>query len=530
MITKEGSETVQYPLKDYYDKSRLTEVRFAFGTRTELAITTSLGAPAYTLLRGEDPENHAFLFRLTPTDAATQLARESVVVFNRDHRIEMSAVLLPGRAGASQRKEPAVRFKAVIKRAQRFDPETDDPVLYFLRSRIPESRYIASSGPDNGFPNERDVVANTAHMRAATREMAQLLWVYEGLCSVVASMSMPAVVAAASRPAKLPPLDRRPKEPPTDLDMDGLTKQLAGLPALTANRSTAKKSINYDTFIKWLCDGPDIKWDACINSIHNFVSSGINSDQKTDMKFLSTSHDDVLQQIATMARLSTDVFKKKIDGHANGLAALTSPHNGAIAVASADLNTLPYFGYKMTQWLLSSVELQKPTLRAGVKYVECQFSTSGLKSTYMTDVLMAVSRKAYIDPWHEMFGSDASAWPPWLTSYSIGKHFNLGWATPGTIVDKQVSVKLNTTYKVRFVCEAFRRSFEGADPMEARRPGVEASLAGVSVNRRFLDANRRFKLEPAALGIKRGGGIDKKPRKAAPHRAKPAKVLAARSV
>jgi hypothetical protein len=193
----------------------------------------------------------------------------------------------------------------------------------------------------------------------------------------------------------------------------------------------------------------------------------------------------MLKQIATMAKLATDVFSDKMNGEQNtGLASLTSPYNYIIAndpLHTLDLNIPAYFGYKMTQWLLSTFEQdtlliakrdqntrQRPNLRARLTHVNCQFYATGLKSTYTTDVLMEITRKLFIEPWMEMFGPNN--WPRWLNDYSLSAHFtNVPWTTKSTINDKQVSVGLNINHKTRFVYHAFWDKLEGSDPTVASK-------------------------------------------------------------
>ena len=227
-------------------------------------------------------------------------------------------------------------------------------------------------------------------------------------------------------------------------------------------------------------------WATCINIIHNHISSNVKSSKKQQVRFGSSSHDNMLKQIATMAKLATYVFTQKMDSAPTGLASLTSPYNYIIANDPSkplDLNTPAYFGYKMTQWLLSTFEQdtlliakrdqntrQRPNLRSRLRHVNCQFYAAGLKSTYTTDVLMEITRKLFIEPWMEMFGPNKTTWPAWLQNYSLSAHFtNVPWTTKSPINDKQVSVGLNINHKTRFVYHAFWDKLEGSDPTVASK-------------------------------------------------------------
>ena len=243
--------------------------------------------------------------------------------------------------------------------------------------------------------------------------------------------------------------------------------------------------MTYDVFKTWLTTTTHTDWATCINHIHNFIASETKSDKKQQVRFGSSSHDSMLKQIAAMAKLATDVFSDKMKAEQKtGLASLTSPYNYIIAnnpENPLDLNTPAYFGYKMTQWLLSTFEQdtlviakrdqntrQRPNLRARLRHVNCQFYAAGLKSTYTTDVLMEITRRLFICPWQEMFGSNN--WPAWLKDYSLSAHFtNVPFTTKSPVNDKQVSVGLNINHKTRFVYHAFWDKLEGSDPTVASK-------------------------------------------------------------
>jgi hypothetical protein len=573
--------TVQYPLKGNFNKELYTNARFTIKKSSKQTIGQDAKTPLYTLLRGEDPENNSFFFRITPFQdenaIITQMVRECVVVFNKSHRLEMSSVKLPGQMKENSHMALGAHDDSysVIKKLSKFDSAKHDPTLYFLRSKYPASRFITPSGDDDGFPNERDVVAMTSHMRGATWEMAQLHWAYEGLCSVVASMVMvdsskiPKTKMGAPRPYRpklqLAPLGTTPgvvkadqplattqeddtqdeaQEDPPPVDIPRFDpKTLEGYDPTTQlnrdefgryntsnlrssadrNADPIKRWTNDSEFITWLLNPKTTpkKWETCINNIHNYVSTGLHSDEKAEMKFSSTSHDATLKQIARMAKLATDVFTIRMKYETTtGLKQLTSLHNSIIAVA--DLDSPAYFGYKMTQWLLSSVEMQtlliakkdqntsQKNLRARLRHVNCQFYTAGLKSTYTTDVLLGITRKRFISPWQVMFGCDEADWPAWLKAYSIQTHFtNVPWAVG--IDDKQVSVVLDITYKIRFTFNAFRRKFEGSDPTVASKKMAEAVVKLKSTKGMIAKKGRhttRKVLQPVT-GEKKGRLLDK---------------------
>ena len=204
------------------------------------------------------------------------------------------------------------------------------------------------------------------------------------------------------------------------------------------------------------------------------------------------SYDDLILSISSSAAKATAEFEKmhKKDenkGKVYELSNLSSPYNSFIQSASTktiDLNTPRYFGYRMTQWLLSEVEKktllipkydanapQSKILRGKLRNVQCDLSRSAIKTTYKTDVLMEMVRKAFLDPWRLVYPyNDVDKLPEELMKYSLKFHYpTLTWAVKGPMQDKQISVILKSKHMVRFTFHAFRRSFVGCDPVVASK-------------------------------------------------------------
>ena len=209
---------------------------------------------------------------------------------------------------------------------------------------------------------------------------------------------------------------------------------------------------------------------------------------KTD----SMSYDDLVLSIAWSAATATKMFQKM---HANGanagkeyeLSNLSSPYNSFIQSVSneqIDLNKSLYFGYRMTQWLLSEVEKktllipkydanapQSKILRGKLRNVQCNLSRSAIKTIYTTDVLLEMVRKAFLDPWRLVYPyNNVSKLPVELQTYSLKTLYpTLTWAVPKTLPDKQISVILKSKHMIRFTFHAFRRNFVGCDPVVASK-------------------------------------------------------------
>ena len=119
--------------------------------------------------------------------------------------------------------------------------------------------------------------------------------------------------------------------------------------------------------------------------------------------------------------------------------------------------------------------------RAQLKRVNCALSRSAIRTTYTTDVLLALTRKSFIDPWGVIYEKVENL-PVILKAYSLVDIVkNAGWAVKDTIQDKQVSVVLDSTHMVRFTFHAFRRDFHGLNPVAASK----AMRNAVSKPRKF---------------------------------------------
>ena len=215
------------------------------------------------------------------------------------------------------------------------------------------------------------------------------------------------------------------------------------------------------------------------------VSKSINKEEaKVNIALLG--HDEVLISIAAMAARITANFKEMMvdiqDKRVN-LGELISGYNADLGLGSAEYNTHPYFGYKLTQWLLSQVESNTKLIpfheeytpsrvefRAQLVNVNAKFHRSAIKTTFTTDVLMRLKRKSYIDPWGLIFGKETlhAQLPAKLQAYSLSTAVtNAPWAKKGTMTDKEISVHLNHTYMAKFTYDAFRHRFHGSDPVVA---------------------------------------------------------------
>jgi hypothetical protein len=231
-------------------------------------------------------------------------------------------------------------------------------------------------------------------------------------------------------------------------------------------------------------------------------------------------HETMLLAIAVMAAKITDLFKnlkytvkskpgEETDSQDTAeshieiqyrLANLVSPYNSTIAGLTSDkYNTADYFGYKLTQWLLTTVEKctmlipkkdvntpRSKEYRAQLRRVHCTLSRSAIRTTYTTDVLLGLSRKTFVDPWGAIYES-VERLPDKLQGYSLREKVqNAGWAIAGSIADKQVSVVLKSTHMVRFTFHAFRRDFHGINPVAVSNEKKN----GVSKLRKFKKSKK----------------------------------------
>ena len=551
-----SKKSMHYSLKEQIHKDRCLHAKFMVeDLKTVELISESL--TKYTLLYGRDLGNHSFLFRVTPANQGdiTPMIRECMVVFNRSHRLEISSVILPG---ANQATQTSVNkqddlFK-IIKKNTPFQT-IYDPTLYFLRYKFPASRYIASVGADDGFPNETDVVSMTSHMSACTWEMAQLHWVFEGLCSVVVSLVIGKYAMNESEklmdggslltdtpqpsgiPKLMPLIDENgdiiletPEETDVEDRNDGFVSKFSdSLSHGMKLRAYPMDFLTKEEFVRFLI-GPEntYPWEENLNLVHSWVHCDITSEKKTGVKLGSSDHDTMLKQIAKMAKLATEAYKLRNPReyqNAPALAKLNSPYNDSTLLSKLDhpeILTAEYFGYKMTQWLLSEIEkctvlvpkkdqnTPHAQLRAGIRDVNCQLYTAGIKSTYTTDVLLDITRKSFISPWEVMYGEDEASWPGWLKAYSLKKHFcNVHW----TGSDKRISVVVGITHRVRYTFHAFKRRVEGVKVI-AKAPKKVESISvpngssikvndGTAYNKGLPGINWSVR-KPASSGFKKG--------------------------
>ena len=197
------------------------------------------------------------------------------------------------------------------------------------------------------------------------------------------------------------------------------------------------------------------------------------------------------------------------------LANMISEYNSYVRIHD-DINQAKYFGYKLTQWLLSEVEKctiiipkydayakQRVILRGRLRSVQCDVSHSAIKTIFSTDVLLDMVRKTYIDPWGLIYPyGDVSKLPPKLKEYSLkGDSIYPTWANKTKMNDKQVSVILESKHMVRFEFHAFRRKFHGADPVVASKQIEKMASTG----KRMSKKARKVQIETleAALTPKR---------------------------
>ena len=570
-----GQISVQYPLKNPYHQEKYSNARFCVSGCKKLDIGKSTTIK-YSVLYGVDPDNHAYFFRVSPVEQAKgaspenepigkiEAIKEGVIVFNRSARLDISSIAPPS---VEKRTTPVVdsedKDKTYTAITETFNQANHDPTLYFLRSKFPASRYIRPTGSSNGFPDDADVVLMKAHKRMCTWQIARLHWVYEGLCSVIASMVLGKAgtgqAAAEPESSAAPPPERKPhfveplKNPPANPDMptvgespggrmgsvpkehdddeskvpeehedddekraekqDPLVERDAeGTPASKFTKSTSGMGITrvglrvgysrdpetMENFVSHLVSttesgnkATDLSWKQCCNFIHNYITSGKASTKDPDTRLGSYNHDDMLKQIARMAKLATDVYKAKSEGHAesgSALKNLSSAYNNVLGIG-IDCNEIKYFGYKMTQWLLSELEVKDTTLlipkkdqgvaqskhlRVQLRDVNCQLYTTGHRSTYTTDVLIDMRRRAWIHPWLLMFGEDKAKWPGWLTGYSLETHFSNAPSKKIAMSDKQVSVTLDITHKFRLTFNSFKHRVEGSNPVATNKKLVRA--------------------------------------------------------
>jgi hypothetical protein len=190
------------------------------------------------------------------------------------------------------------------------------------------------------------------------------------------------------------------------------------------------------------------------------------------------SHEDVLLSIAIKANEITLKYNSNDFPQKGNLANIKSDYNSSIG--PINYNEDKYIGYKLTQWLLESVEKctflipkrdvytrQRKTFRVQLNSVHCGVSRSAVKTTYTTDVLVEMVRKCFIDPWGQLYAQISyDDLPNVLKTYSLKKECTeASWAEAGKITDKQISVQLKMKRMIRFTFHASRHKFHGADPV-----------------------------------------------------------------
>jgi len=383
--------TVHYTLKNSYHVERYHNTRFRIVGCREIFIEKSDGVKRgkshqYSVLHGQDPDNHSYFFRVyNRNDKKTAeeeeeedsvcMVREGIVLFNHSNRLEISSI---PRWGISKPIQCNLNEKddeyRIISETTQYKSEHYDPTLYFLRSVFPASRHIKSTSRQDAFPNEEDVVAMTAHKRACAWQIARLHWVYEGLCSVIASMAVISDAGPGDGGAikssshgdddgEAEPIKRkvtrksRPRtggggetrggeeeeeeeeEDDDDYDRVSVGSDVTVNSSLDPGQSVSGSSPNtsllspntvipaggcYKSIVEYLLENGSSKqinsWEKCRYLIHNCIISGIDLSGISDKKDLvkkpnvrlgSLNHDDMLKKIAMMAKLATEVFIKK---------------------------------------------------------------------------------------------------------------------------------------------------------------------------------------------------------------------------
>jgi hypothetical protein len=197
----------------------------------------------------------------------------------------------------------------------------------------------------------------------------------------------------------------------------------------------------------------------------------------------------MLLVIAYLAYLVTSEFSQLYpDGTATPfkLETIYSPYNATLSLVSGitvDVNKKEFIGYKLTQWLITNAEKAtevtaksdtytpiSKTLKAHLKKVDCNISRTAIKTTYTTDILLDLNRKVYTDLWEQIYTGGYKDLPSKIKAYSIhATNQNLNWAKEGEFTDKKISITMNSTVLIRLTFHAFRRKFNGSDPVAASK-------------------------------------------------------------
>ena len=379
------------------------------------------------ILDGTDPENNAVFLRWTINDNAAAGSdelkpdvSECVIVFNRSHKLNISTVLLPSVEDA-QVKKVRTGLLDGYRNLYKATPVTIDPGLMFEVDKHDATLFFLR----RNFPAKRYVKSS------------------------------------------------------------GSDQGIINENDIATQEAHIRKCTWEIVHLHWVYEA--------LNSVAQSISANIPAKISTAL----LQHDDMLLAIAgTAGRVTLNFFAMIPAGdRKHHLANLISPYNATLeGLISDKYNSDAYFGYKLTQWLLTTVEKctmlipfhdastpRSSNFRAQLKRVNCALSRSAIRTTYTTDVLLALTRKSFIDPWGVIYEKVENL-PEKLKTYSLVDIVkNAGWAVKGTIQDKQVSVVLDSTHMVRFTFHAFRRDFHGLNPVAASK----AMRNAVSKPRKF---------------------------------------------
>lgn len=453
---------VIFPLEEVHGKTKFTRAKFTMKNFKELKITDVQGK-VHVMMIGGDQENNSIFLRWTTspvqipggTSERTETKiKECVLVFNRSHQLSILPISTPlffGKKEAKVQKSDLIfgnltgdiiLSTVLTGDSDKFDGKKHDPTLYFLRKQFPATIFVDSKGGDTGLVNENDILSSESHVRNSVWNTVYLHWVFEGLCAVALSMGV---------------------------------------------------------------DAKEIK----------------KAGSTVVIDISAMDHDTMLVAIARAANIVTNRFKNMHPGENRGidyvLSNLSSRHNSFIP--GLDIDKKEYFGYRLTLWLLDDAEKntilipkydanapQRKILRGKLRSVDCDVSRTAIKTTYITDVLLEMVRKAYINPWELVYPfNDVNKLPNQLKEYSLkgNSSFPL-WAIKDTMNDKQVSVVLKSTHMVRFAFHAFRRTFHGSNPVVASKQMEQAASKVKRMTRkRRMNENRQlrkaFTLRPVTV-------------------------------
>ena len=421
ITTVEGEITVQFPLKEIHGEVKQTNARFTLSGCKEIKYTRE----HCTLLHGTDLENNAVFLRWTVNDNAADDelkpdVSECVIVFNRSHKLNISTVLLPSVEDAQVKKVRTVLLDG-YRNLYKATPVTIDPGVMFEVDKHDATLFFLR----RNFPAKRYVKSS------------------------------------------------------------GSDQGIINENDIATQEAHIRKCTWEIVHLHWVYEA--------LFSVARSIS--VKSSLPIKISTALLQHDDMLLAIAGMAAHVTKLFVALKTAGKHHLANLISPYNATLeGLISDKYNSDAYFGYKLTQWLLTTVEKctmlipfhdastpRSSNFRAQLKRVNCALSRSAIRTTYTTDVLLALTRKSFIDPWGVIYEKVENL-PEKLKTYSLVDIVkNAGWAVKDTIQDKQVSVVLDSTHMVRFTFHAFRRDFHGLNPVAASK----AMRNAVSKPRKF---------------------------------------------